>query len=49
MPDQLIHIRIPPKLKVELDKLIEEGYFSTQSEVIKEGLRSTILKYKDEK
>ncbi|RMG27462.1 MAG: ribbon-helix-helix protein, CopG family [Methanobacteriota archaeon] len=49
MSDQLIHLRVPKKLKEELDRLVKEGYFSTQSEVIKEGIRHLILKYKNEK
>ena len=46
--NDLLHIRLPKKLKDELDRLVEDGYFSTQAEAIKEGLRHIILKYKDE-
>ncbi|MFH1064421.1 MAG: hypothetical protein V1729_05045 [Candidatus Woesearchaeota archaeon] len=48
MDDLLLHIRVNKKLKKQMQVLIEEGYFNNQAEVVREGIRSTILRYKEE-
>jgi Arc/MetJ-type ribon-helix-helix transcriptional regulator len=48
MADTLIHIRVGKGLKKDMEKLIEDGYFSNQSEIAREGIRYILLKYKGE-
>jgi|TARA_Y100000310_G_scaffold263034_1_gene272915 Arc/MetJ-type ribon-helix-helix transcriptional regulator len=45
----LIHIRVGKKIRQEIEKLIDDGLFSNQSEITREALRTLILKYKEEK
>ncbi len=49
MTDQLIHIRISKEMKKEIQSLIDEGLFSNQAEIAREGIRYILLKYKYEK
>jgi Arc/MetJ-type ribon-helix-helix transcriptional regulator len=44
----LIHIRVGKELKKQMDALIEDGYFSNQAELTREGIRKVLLMYKDE-
>ncbi|MEM2121309.1 MAG: ribbon-helix-helix domain-containing protein [Candidatus Woesearchaeota archaeon] len=46
--DTLLHIRIGKELKKRIDELVEAGVFSNQAEVVREALRSLILKYDKE-
>jgi len=46
--DSLLHIRIGKELKKRIDELVEAGVFSNQAEVVREALRSLILKYDKE-
>ncbi|MFC1741684.1 ribbon-helix-helix domain-containing protein [Nanoarchaeota archaeon] len=48
MDDLLLHIRVSRKLKEQIQVLIDAGYFNNQTEVVREGIRDTLLKYKDE-
>jgi len=48
MDDMLLHIRVSKKLKKQMQVLIDEGYFNNQAEVIREGIRHTLIKYKEE-
>ena len=48
MDDLLLHIRVNKKVKEQMQVLIESGYFNNQAEVVREGIRSTLLRYKDE-
>lgn len=49
MPDNnLLHLRISKNLMKELDKLVDKGLFSNKNEVIREAIRNSLLKYKDE-
>ena len=48
MNDLLLHIRVSKKIKEQLQFLIDEGYFNNQAEVVREGIRNTILRYKEE-
>lgn len=48
MDDLLLHIRVSKKLKQQLQVLIDSGYFNNQAEVVREGLREVLMKYKDE-
>jgi len=48
MDDLLLHIRVSKKLKDQMQVLIETGYFNNQAEVVREGIRSTVLRYKSE-
>ncbi len=46
MKNNLIHIRVGKKLREEIESLIDEGMFSNQSEIVREGIRDLIIKYK---
>ncbi|NQU78362.1 hypothetical protein HQ545_01195 [Candidatus Woesearchaeota archaeon] len=48
MDDMLLHIRVSKKLKEQMQFLIDEGYFNNQAEVVREGIRSTLLRYKSD-
>ncbi|ANF22634.1 ribbon-helix-helix domain-containing protein [Thermococcus piezophilus] len=41
-----ITARIPPALVAEIDRLVQAGYYSSRSEVIKEALRDFIMRNK---
>jgi Arc/MetJ-type ribon-helix-helix transcriptional regulator len=45
----LIHIRVGKGLKKQMDSLIEQGYYSNQAEIAREGIRSVLFRYKCEK
>lgn len=45
----LIHIRVGKEMKKEMQDLIDRGLFSNQAEIAREGIRSTLLKYKKQK
>ena len=44
----LIHIRISKDMEGSIYRLIEKGLFANKSEVIREVIRNTLMKYKDE-
>ncbi len=46
--DTLLHIRVGAELKERMQELIDQGYFSNQSEIAREAIRSTLLKYQDQ-
>ncbi|MFA6088586.1 MAG: hypothetical protein WC755_01865 [Candidatus Woesearchaeota archaeon] len=46
--NDLIHIRVGKEIKEEMEKLIDSGLFTNQSEIAREGIRSIILKYRKE-
>ncbi|MBN1544677.1 hypothetical protein JW898_04395 [Candidatus Woesearchaeota archaeon] len=48
MDDLLLHIRVSKKLKDQMQVLIDAGYFNNQAEVVREGIRHTVIRYKDE-
>jgi Arc/MetJ-type ribon-helix-helix transcriptional regulator len=48
MDDLLLHIRVSKKLKEQMQVLIDSGYFNNQAEVVREGIRSTVIRYKEE-
>ncbi|MBW2965367.1 hypothetical protein KY363_07965 [Candidatus Woesearchaeota archaeon] len=48
MEDLLLHIRVSKKIKEQMQVLIEAGYFNNQAEVVREGIRSTLLRYREE-
>jgi Arc/MetJ-type ribon-helix-helix transcriptional regulator len=48
MEDMLLHIRVSKKIKEQMQVLIDAGYFNNQAEVVREGIRHTIIRYKDE-
>jgi Arc/MetJ-type ribon-helix-helix transcriptional regulator len=48
MDDLLLHIRVNKKIKEQMQVLIDAGYFNNQAEVVREGIRNTIIRYKDE-
>lgn len=48
MDDILLHIRVSKKIKEHMQVLIDAGYFNNQAEVVREGIRNTIIRYKDE-
>ena len=48
MEDLLLHIRVSKKIKEQMQVLIEAGYFNNQAEVVREGIRNTIIRYKEE-
>ena len=48
MDDLLLHIRVSKKLKEQMQVLIDSGYFNNQAEVVREGIRNTMIRYKEE-
>jgi Arc/MetJ-type ribon-helix-helix transcriptional regulator len=48
MEDMLLHIRVSKRLKEQMQVLIDAGYFNNQAEVVREGIRGTLLRYKEE-
>ncbi|HIH38169.1 hypothetical protein J4460_06215 [Candidatus Woesearchaeota archaeon] len=44
--DELIHIRVGKQLKKEMQQLIDEGVYSNQAEIAREGIRTILLRYK---
>ena len=44
-----IHIRISQELKEQTEALVESGLFSNTNEVIRQAIRSQLLKYKHER
>lgn len=48
MDDLLLHIRVSKRLKDKMQVLIDAGYFNNQAEIVRDGIRGTLLKYKDE-
>ena len=47
MNDLLLHIRVSKKVKEQMQVLIESGYFNNQAEVVREGIRNTLLRYRE--
>ena len=45
---KLLHIRVGRDLKKRMQILIDKGIFSNQAEIVREGLREILLKYKEE-
>jgi len=43
----LLHIRVGKELKKQMDELINQGLFSNQAEVAREGIRDLLIKYKE--
>ena len=43
----LVHVRIGKELKRQMNELIDSGFFSNQAEVVREGIRELLIKYKD--
>jgi len=41
----LIHIRVGKELKKKMQELIDEGLFSNQAEIAREGIRDLLIKY----
>ena len=48
MEDLLLHIRVNKKIKDQMQVLIDAGYFNNQAEVVREGIRNTLIRYKEE-
>ena len=44
----VLHIRISQDMMSRLDSLIVKGLFSNKNEIIREAIRTVVLKYKDE-
>ena len=45
---ELIHIRVGKEIRKQIEKLIEIGLFSNQSEIAREAIRNLLLKYSEE-
>ena len=45
--DELIHIRVGKQLRKDMDSLIDEGVFSSHTELAREAIRMLILKYRE--
>jgi Arc/MetJ-type ribon-helix-helix transcriptional regulator len=43
---ELVHIRLDPKMRLEIKKIVAENMFSTESEFIKESIRAKIEIYR---
>jgi len=48
MTSTRINVMVPNKLLDESQKLIEKGVFSNFSELIRQGIREELMKYKEE-
>jgi Arc/MetJ-type ribon-helix-helix transcriptional regulator len=46
--DKLLHIRVSKKLLDKLQLLIDDGLYNNQAEIVREGLRNLLLKYREE-
>jgi len=44
----LLHIRVGKKIKDQMQRLIDDGLFSNQAEIAREGIRNLLLKYSSE-
>jgi len=43
---RILSVRIPKDLIDEMDQLVEQGHFMSRSELIREGIRTVIRKYR---
>lgn len=43
----LIHVRVGKELKKQMKELVDSGLFSNQAEIVREGIRELMIKYKD--
>ena len=41
----LIHIRVGKGMKEQMQKLISSGYFATEAEIAREGIRALLIRY----
>jgi Arc/MetJ-type ribon-helix-helix transcriptional regulator len=48
MEDLLLHIRVSKKIKEQMQVLIDAGYFNNQAEVVRDGIRGTLFRYREE-
>lgn len=48
MGNELIHIRVGKGMKDQMQKLISSGYFATEAEIAREGIRGLLIKYLNE-
>ena len=48
MSDKLLHIRVSRRTREQMEALIEGGLYNNIAEITREGIRSVLLKYKDE-
>lgn len=46
--DKLLHIRVSKKLLDKLQLLIDDGLYNNQAEIVREGLRNLLMKYREE-
>ena len=44
----LLHIRVGPEIKKQMQFLIDKGLFSNQAEIAREGIRYILMRYKTE-
>ena len=49
MPDMMLHIRVSKKTREQMQLLLDEGTFNNTAELVREGIRNTLLKYKPER
>jgi len=45
----LIHIRVGKEIKKQMQELIDEGLYSNQAEIAREGIRNLLIRYKEAK
>jgi Arc/MetJ-type ribon-helix-helix transcriptional regulator len=45
----LLHIRVGKEIKSKMKTLVGQGLFSNEAEIIREGIRSLLLKYQEKK
>jgi len=46
---ELLHIRVGPEIKKQMQILIDKGLFSNQAEIAREGIRYILMRYKQDK
>ena len=47
--DPLVHVKVDPKLRKRMQDLIDDGLFSNQVEIVREGLRDIVYRYSRQK
>ncbi|RMF89314.1 MAG: hypothetical protein D6733_06555 [Methanobacteriota archaeon] len=49
MKSKSIHVRLPPKVFEEAQKIVDEGVFSSMNELVKESVRNAVDEHRKKK
>ncbi len=44
---KLLHVKVSQEIKKQMQDLIDEGLFSNQAEIAREGIRHLLMRYKE--